>query len=442
MIQPRSLSVLSFLACLALAAPAAQAQVRWHVDASAAPGGDGLGWSSAFTSVDEGLTSALFGDSIWVRAGTYTPRLRSSPNDPRSATFAVQQGVSLFGGFAGHETQLEQRAGLFDQTILSGELGTPGDPGDNVHHVITAINGPGIPDGPTEIDGFTITGGNAVGAPTPFGGGVLMFNAGLRLFNCTIRGNRAENGAGLHAQPSSARLSWCIFEDNHALNRGGGLWGHAINYKVTHTIFRNNSASRGGAVYLNSISSGGSSLPVVYFTNSLFHDNHATQGGAMYVAGGSVASGKVTVVNSTLAFNSATLEGGGIWANTSAAIPARSRLQNTIVWFNSAPSDPNLFGRHTLAYCNVESWPSSYPGNISIDPWFLDGANRDLRLVPGSPSNDAGLNELVPHDFLDVNGNGIYQEPMPVDLARWRRFTDDPLAPGSGPIVDMGAYEF
>jgi hypothetical protein len=250
--------VFARLAALLSCALPAGAQTRWHVDAGAPPGGDGLSWATAFQSPDDGLALALVRDEVWVKAGTYTT---ATPVDP-----------------------LDQRAGLFDQTILTGELGIPGDPTDNAYRVVSAIHPSGIPPGATTIDGFTIRDGYGVGTPLyQQGGGVFMFNSGLRLFHCTIRDNTARWGAGLHGQPAAVALRWCKFFDNHALERGGAIWGQAISYRIPHCEFHGNSAQRGGAIYLG---------------------------------GGTYASGKMTLSSSTITYNRATIGGGGIWAST------------------------------------------------------------------------------------------------------------------------------
>ena len=124
----------------------AAAQSVWRVDAGAPPGGNGASWATAFDSLDDALLAAGVDDQIWVAAGVYRPSVEVHPGDPRSAAFAVQ-AVGLYGGFDGTETSLDERAGLFDQTRLSGDLGAPGDPADNAYHVLFVNNPSGIPAG-------------------------------------------------------------------------------------------------------------------------------------------------------------------------------------------------------------------------------------------------------------------------------------------------------
>ncbi|GAG11292.1 unnamed protein product, partial [marine sediment metagenome] len=105
-------------------------------------------------------------------------------------------------------------------------------------------------------------------------------------------------------------------------------------------------------------------------------------------------------------------------------------------------------------------------GNIDADPNFVDPGywdtnetpsdltddiwvNGDYHLSPGSPCIDAGSNLGVDIDKVDLDGDGITNEPVPLDIDGYPRFTDDPNTPDSGvyftpefPIVDMGAYEY
>ena len=437
--------ILLLATLLAVCGSPATAGTKWHVDAAAAPLGDGLSWATAFDSIDSATALALSGDRIWVKAGHYTVAVPTEPGDPRTATFGVAAGVRLLGGFDGTETAFADRAELFDQTILSGDLGVLGDPSDNAYHVVSAVNGPGIPDGATTVDGFLIRDGNANAAGHSQGGGVLMFNAALRLRNCTMRDNRATFGAGLHAQPASANLRWCEFIDNHAEKNGGAIWGQAINYKVSHCRFSGNTALKGGAIYLHSIGSDIPGLPpIVLISQSLLYDNLAEEGGAIFLGGGEWASGKATISGCTIAYNHATVRGGGILSRTVTQIKAESRVRNSVIWFNRAPEAPNLSGRQHLAYCNVQGGAYG-AGVITANPLFVDGPGRNLRLLPGSPSNDSGRNELIVGDYSDADADGNQTEPVPIELAWKRRVSDDPLAPNPGgdtnPIVDMGAYE-
>ena len=106
--------LLTAAACAALV-PSALA-TRYYVDDDAAPGGDGLSWSTAFDALDDALAIIQPGDRIWLAEGHYVPDIERTPGDPRSVTFFVPAGVRIYGGFAGNEGTFAARAGLFDTT--------------------------------------------------------------------------------------------------------------------------------------------------------------------------------------------------------------------------------------------------------------------------------------------------------------------------------------
>src|SRR5262245_50755083 len=125
------------------------------VSAGAPGGGNGQTWGTAFNDLQDALDAAAGSggtiNEIWVARGTYRPRVPVTA-DPREVTFALANNLGLYGGFAGFETQVEQRDPWANVTTLSGaRSGALG-----VYHVVTAtgVDQSGV------LDGFTVAGGD------------------------------------------------------------------------------------------------------------------------------------------------------------------------------------------------------------------------------------------------------------------------------------------
>jgi predicted outer membrane repeat protein len=417
----------------------AAATNRWYVDDDAALHGDGASWATAFRSLDEALAASAQFDEIWVARGRYLPRQRKDPADPRSASFVFGGHKSLFGGFAGDESALSDRAGFFAETVLDGDLGVTGYAGDDAYHVITLH-------GKMRVDGFAVVHGNANGPLSASRGGAVLAEAGLGnqvFFRRTIfADNRAAEGGVLHAQNSVLWFAECRFTRNHAVTLGGAFRVQAASVYCVDSVFRGNSATQGGALSLSSIQW---SPIAVRIAGCVFAENRAELGGAAYLGAAQITSGAALFGNSTFWRNQASDTGGAIYAKTDTAHPAVSVLANCIVWENTAATAPGLFGAQFPSWSIVQGNGALGNHNFELDPLFVDPVNGDFRLAPGSPAIDSGANPSVLEDFADLDEDGDTLEPCPFALDGLPRFVDDPSTPdtgvGPGPIVDRGATE-
>jgi len=452
-----------------------------YVDAAATGLASGTTWQDAYTDLNDALGHARQAgglvDTIWVAAGVYRPG-----NSPaQSVSFTLVDGVSVYGGFAGGEAFLEERDAGQNLTVLSGDLQGNDGPDfanyeDNAFHVVS-LAGPAA----TEIDGFTIGGGNA---PLEGGGGIRITGGSLRISHCRIAANRAVFGSGMFIENAVLTLSDSILVDNLAETRGAavfagrseleiarctfgangaGIAGAAVYHhgpgalRLRDSLFTENESASGGALWATGVTgtvsycrvlgnSGagifvdGSDLAIV---NSVFSGNTADYGGAVRVTG----EAEVELVNCSLAANSATFSGGAVYAEA----PSLVRVVNSILWDNAVVGlfDERSQISGSLASLNMRnsclmSWTGIIPGFaiVSNNPRLLNVTGRDgvagtidddLRIGAGSSCIDAGDNTALTAGTAE-------------DLAGEQRFVDDPVAvdtgQGEAPIIDLGAFEY
>lgn len=74
------------------------------VDRDATGNNNGSSWANAYNDLQTALHNAPLGSQIWVAEGTYLPDASD-----RNVSFQLRNTISLYGGFAGNETSLEQR---------------------------------------------------------------------------------------------------------------------------------------------------------------------------------------------------------------------------------------------------------------------------------------------------------------------------------------------
>ncbi|HPQ37758.1 MAG TPA: right-handed parallel beta-helix repeat-containing protein [Synergistaceae bacterium] len=381
--------------------------------------GDASSWAQAGGNLAGVLAGTTGGDEVWVAEGTYSP----GP-DPLD-TFTIPEGVKLYGGFQGGETDLAQRNWEQHETILHG--------GDVNHHVVSVASGAGLS---TLIDGFTITRGSATGAtlqkgcgggmynesasPTVknciffdnsaslYGGAMINYNhANPVVENCTFADNLAQGGSAVTNALSSAAFSSCIFSENHASLFGGAMFnGESSAVVVTDCTFSKNIADmNGGGIFNDNSTSqirrcifvaneasgygggfGGGSAKVV---NCTFSNNVAAHGGGMAIG----VSSELDMANCTFSENTATERGGALFNQG-----CHSRLGNSIFWGNTAPLGQEIYnlaetGETTEVFLRHCVLPAGGIQNLVVDTGDVQVTENDT--IPGNPLLEA----------LDRNGD-------------------------------------
>lgn len=235
-----------------------------YVNWAATGSNDGSSWADAFRDLQDALDDAIAGEEIWVASGVYKPETGTNP----LATFLLRNGVSVYGGFVGDETERSERSWQAHVTILSGDINNSGDSNGNAYHVVTG-NGT---DNTTVLDGLRIQGGYATGSdPHNRGGGVYNSNGSPTLSNVVITGNSADIGGGMYNYNSSPVLINVSFIGNSASSYGGGVANEiGSNPVLNHVSFSGNHAGTGGGGMDNY----NDSNPVI--RNSLFWGNEAS----------------------------------------------------------------------------------------------------------------------------------------------------------------------
>jgi hypothetical protein len=379
-----------------------------YVDGTKASSGQGNSWANAFKTLSEALERARYCsnvNTIMVAKGTYYATGDQGGSNRDSAFLIPQRGgIRIYGGYPnGGGTR---NISVYP-TILSGDIGIPGNNNDNSYHVLVMTGTLSGADS-VVVDGFTITGANANGnsyyynnvlTPQNEGGAVLLrinLNAGTKIAirNCNVINNNAGIwGAGIYTLESSALISNCVIANNAAVEGGGGLFSYDnASLRLVNSVFSGNSAKNGAAVY-----NSGSSLTIV---NNTFHGNTSSQ------------------------------QGSGIY-NTGTS---NTSVVNTILWNNGTNNIYNSAALNII-YSNVEQSSGVYSGtgNINADPLFVNSANAagsdgswrttddGLKLQTGSPAINTGTPDV---SALSLN---------PFDLQETAR-----LLAGR---IDMGAYE-
>jgi len=373
---------------------------RLYVNAAAAGANNGSNWADAFTDLNGALNAAQPGDSVWVAAGIYLP----TADNTRDSSFRPPSGVRLYGGFAGNETTLDQRNWISFPTILSGDIGTPGDSTDNSYTIMYLDQ----PDSMTVVDGFvfrfgsaTVTGGEAVTSHRRSGGALYIMGADGEAYaiirHCRFERNRARShgGAvyinGLQNGSVAPQFLDCVFQDNSAGTDGGAVYRNGSSWAERtpdfgHCTFEQNRAGRhGGGLYfqdaertdtlqldhcdfLNNVAEdigGGSMLFTSRFVGSnVSIDNCVYEGNTAYDgAAFSVWSSGFSFTNSVLISNSSFIK--NICTNNNiASIAVFAKSSNSLCKFSNIIFSENISG--ILSGSGIVS-EISYDGNIFVE---------------------------------------------------------------------------
>ena len=228
----------------------------------------------------------------------YHPNTLANPNDPKSYTFVIPEGVTVMGGYneGSYVGGIYQDDGNWNDdnrnaaqymTVLSAVSDEAGgrQAVNGYHAVQFGQDGTAALDEQTVLDGVYLEDGLATassgsGSFNTRGGGAVV-PKGAHIRNCVVRNNEAIEGGGLFVLP------------------GGMVSGCGV---------MQNKADKGAGMYLSA-------------EDGVTKDNRAH------------------VISGTVVENEAAEVGGGFYLEDGAALTV-----NTVVWGNTAPSDKNISG--------------------------------------------------------------------------------------------------
>ncbi len=323
-----------------------------YVKHDAAGSGNGSSWNNAFTELQPAIDSAVSGDQIWVAYGTYQPTsvhglvtmedVSDQEEFNRYKHFRMKNGVEIYGGFAGTETELAQRDHEAEETILSCDLGEVDEQYDNCFHIFYHPAGLNLDD-TAVLDGFSMMGGTA-DETEPHDAGSVMYNDGSSpvIRNGWIYWNYSFKGAVFYNKDSSMKVADTQFINNEApYSKGGAFFNENSNIEISGCDIANSWAegdndSRGGAVYSlggktvildtvfrKNLSNMGGAIFIeagdLEVSDCTFNENQSEFGGAIYLNGSddSVISGSTFQDNSTYDYGDSDGKGGAIRISSS-----------------------------------------------------------------------------------------------------------------------------
>ncbi|MCD4727189.1 MAG: hypothetical protein K8R46_05985, partial [Pirellulales bacterium] len=279
------------------------------------------------------------------------------------------------------------------------------------------------------ISGLSIVGGQTVSS----GAAIFNWRGTLTITDSILSGNASGTSSGGSGGAVANALGTLlvknsIISDNYSEFRGGGIFtDRGTTTLEFFSILNNSSSNNGGGICI----SGGNTKII----NSIITDNVTeTNGGGIY----SQLSATVTVINSTIADNSAG-SGGGVFGESSditlvnAIVACNTATTGNDISFNNytISGSSNLIGTGIVTASGTNNITDGSSGNIvgtasnPIDPSFVDPAANNYHLLADSFAIDAGDTSQA----IDADRN-----PLTTDLDGNPRIIST--------SVDIGAYEF
>ncbi len=286
---------------------------------------------------------------------------------------------------------------------------------------------------------LTLQNGNQEYTDTRSGAGIHMNGRDLFIYDCLLKNNQAEFGAGIYNPANGSRTFLCrtTLQENEAYNgTGGGIYingtdgivfidsctffgnigssGGAFDFNASNgtltiqnsIISHNQATNHGGGIYL---SNSGNGTSVIH--NCLIDSNFAIQnGGGIYLR---MSGSPLEIINTTISGNSCEGSGGGINHN---ANDSPIHLNFVTITNNIADSDLDNIGDgggidiledFDTATLTIQN--SIVHGNLDLSTVTLNDCSNSggIGVYTSLGGNVFGKNTGCPVTSLDTTGNAL-----------------------------------
>ncbi|MFT4664432.1 MAG: putative outer membrane repeat protein [Polaribacter sp.] len=267
------------------------------------------------------------------------------------------------------------------------------------------------------------------------------------LIYSTFTGNTASFGGAIYNNGTdgvcSPSIVSCIFNENLSFNLGGAIYSFGRNetgvsspHLVNCLVYDNTSSVSAAGLYCLASEGGTSEMQV---TNSTFYSNNAANGngGHIYVNESNTGNGKTTIRNSIFWSSVSDFNPHFHMSQAGGGTPEID-LDYSLV--DAIDCDSLYFGNDGTLTCGGNVLYED-PGAPSPNtPDFVDEGNRNFRLEASSSALDVGDETFLPMDLLDFDMDMDSMELLSIERDWNHRVAES--APGSGMVIDFGAYEF
>ncbi|HMQ05498.1 MAG TPA: choice-of-anchor Q domain-containing protein [Pyrinomonadaceae bacterium] len=256
------------------------------------------------------------------------------------------------------------------------------------------------------LSGLTLTGGNGTGLNNLPGGAIYAQLGSLTIDNAKIMGNSSNSaGGGLYASSVSLTLNAVDLTENSAASGGGGalISGGSATLDGVRVAGNTSASSSGGGVYL-SVNAGTTRI-----LNSVFSNNSAGFGGAIYAVVSGAAGPNFEMDAVQVTENAATSGAGGMYLNISGSTSTNVTVSNSSFSANTASGTSSQGGGIFLEGYNGTATLDRVTISNNTSRSFGGGLSIQLfNTFNGRIANSSIVNNIAGASGSFGYGGGIY----------------------------------